>query len=80
MELTIVDEHRTGKILIQFNERLNKFDVISPRFYIQVIEMEHWTTNLLPSFFDSSFYQLQLVLQIMRRHKYAGRKVLGVFF
>merc|ERR1712096_143863 len=48
-EFTIVDDHRAGKIVVQLNGRLNKCGVISPRFDVQVKEMEKWTTNLLPS-------------------------------
>lgn len=48
-EFTIVDDHRSGKIVVQLNGRLNKCGVISPRFDVQVKEMEKWTNNLLPS-------------------------------
>jgi ribosomal protein S8 len=39
MELTLrflQDDHRSGKIVVQLNGRINKTGVISPRFNIQV--------------------------------------------
>lgn len=48
-EFEIIDDHRSGKIVIQLNGRLNKTGVISPRFNIQVTQIESWVNLLLPS-------------------------------
>ncbi|KAL2892584.1 40S ribosomal protein S15a-4, partial [Bienertia sinuspersici] len=48
-EFEYVDDHRSGKIVIELNGRLNKCSVISPRFDVGVKEIESWTTRLLPS-------------------------------
>nr|GEV23567.1 RNA-directed DNA polymerase, eukaryota [Tanacetum cinerariifolium] len=41
--------HRSGKIVVELNGRLNKCGVISPQFDVGVKEIEPWTTRLLPS-------------------------------
>ncbi|KAF8998256.1 ribosomal protein S8 [Cyathus striatus] len=38
-EFELIDDHRSGKIVIQLNGRLNKCGVISPRFNIQHNQM-----------------------------------------
>lgn len=48
-EFEIIDDHRAGKIVIQLNGRLNKTGVISPRFNVQVTQIESWVNLLLPS-------------------------------
>ncbi|CAH8630658.1 unnamed protein product [Dicrocoelium dendriticum] len=48
-EFEIIDDHRSGKIVVQLNGRLNKCGVISPRFDMGVRDTEKWTSNLLPS-------------------------------
>lgn len=48
-EFEYVDDHRSGKIVVELNGRLNKCGVISPRFDIGVKEIEGWTARLLPS-------------------------------
>jgi hypothetical protein len=48
-EFEIVDDHRSGKIVVQLNGRLNKCGVISPRFNIQVTQIEPWVNLLLPA-------------------------------
>ena len=48
-EFEIIDDHRSGKIVIQLNGRLNKTGVISPRFNIQVTQIETWVNLLLPA-------------------------------
>ncbi|RMZ78355.1 hypothetical protein DV738_g3908, partial [Chaetothyriales sp. CBS 135597] len=44
-----VDDHRSGKIVIQLNGRLNKTGVISPRYNVQLRDLEKWVVKLLPS-------------------------------
>ncbi|GFP83135.1 40S ribosomal protein s15a [Phtheirospermum japonicum] len=48
-EFEYVDDHRSEKIVVELNGRLNKCGVISPRFDAGVKEIEPWTTRLLPS-------------------------------
>jgi hypothetical protein len=48
-EFEEIDDHRSGKIVIQLNGRLNKCGVISPRFNIQLEDIEQLVNNLLPS-------------------------------
>ena len=48
-EFEIVDDHRSGKIVVFLNGRLNKCGVISPRFDVQQKDVEQWASNLLPS-------------------------------
>lgn len=82
-EFEIVDDHRAQKIVIELNGRLNKCGVISPRFDVQVHEIEKWVVNLLPS---RQFGQIILstTYGIMTheeaRRKKTGGKVLGFFY
>jgi small subunit ribosomal protein S15Ae len=48
-EFEIVDDHRSGKIVVQLNGRLNKTGVISPRYNVQVNQIENWVNLLLPA-------------------------------
>lgn len=48
-EFEIVDDHRSGKIVVFLNGRLNKCGVISPRFDVSLNDIEKWASNLLPS-------------------------------
>ena len=48
-EFELIDDHRSGKIVVTLNGRLNNCGVISPRFDIRVNEIEKWASNLLPS-------------------------------
>ncbi|KAK1642306.1 hypothetical protein QYE76_060111 [Lolium multiflorum] len=48
-EFEYVDDHISGKIVVELNGRLNKCGVISPRFDVGVKEIEGWTARLLPS-------------------------------
>ncbi|CAN1148362.1 40S ribosomal protein S15a-1, partial [Linum perenne] len=48
-EFEFVDDHRSGKIVVELNGRLNKCGVISPRFDVGVKDIEGWTARLLPS-------------------------------
>lgn len=48
-EFEMVDDHRSGKIVVELNGRLNKCGVISPRYNVGVGELEAWTARLLPS-------------------------------
>ena len=82
-EFEIIDDHRSQKIVVELNGRLNKCGVISPRFDITVGEIEKWIVNLLPS---RQFGQIILstTYGIMTheeaRRKKTGGKVLGFFY
>ncbi|KAI6657582.1 S15a [Oopsacas minuta] len=82
-EFEIVDDHRSGKIIVELIGRLNKCGVISPRFDIALKDMEKWTTNLLPS---RQFGCLVLTTScgIMdheeAKRKKTGGKILGFFY
>ncbi|KAI8066212.1 40S ribosomal protein S22-A [Gilbertella persicaria] len=82
-EFEQIDDHRSGKIVIQLNGRINKCGVISPRFNIKLGELEKWTANLLPA---RQFGHLVLTTSagIMdheeARQKHTGGKILGFFY
>lgn len=82
-EFEEVDDHRSGKIVIQLNGRLNKCGVISPRFNVKLGEIEKWVTQLLPSR-QVGFMVLTTSRGIMSheeaRSKNTGGKVLGFFY
>ena len=48
-EFEFVDDHRSGKIVVNLTGRLNKCGVISPRFDVKIDGIEKWANNLLPS-------------------------------
>jgi len=82
-EFEIVDDHRSGKIVVQLNGRINKCGVISPRFNVKLPDIEKWINNLLPS---RQFGHIILTTSqgIMdheeARAKHLGGKVLGYFY
>ncbi|CAO3628879.1 ribosomal protein S8 [Mucor lusitanicus] len=82
-EFEEIDDHRSGKIVIQLNGRINKCGVISPRFNIKLPELEKWTANLLPAR-QFGYLILTTSAGIMdheeARAKHAGGKILGFFY
>jgi len=48
-EFEIVDDHRSGKIVVELVGRLNKCGVISPRFDVKLSNIEQLTSDILPS-------------------------------
>lgn len=48
-EFEEIDDHRSGKIVVQLNGRINKTCAVSPRFNIQLKDFDKWETKLLPS-------------------------------
>lgn len=82
-EFEVVDDHRSGKIVVNLTGRLNKCGVISPRFDVQIKELEKYTSNLLPSR-QFGFLVLTTSGGIMdheeARRKHLGGKILGFFF
>ncbi|KAJ4977579.1 hypothetical protein NE237_008359 [Protea cynaroides] len=82
-EFEYVDDHRSGKIVVELNGRLNKCGVISPRFDVAVADIENWTARLLPSR-QFGYIVLTTSAGIMdheeARRKNVGGKVLGFFY
>ncbi len=82
-EFEYVDDHRSGKIVVELNGRLNKCGVISPRFDVGVKDIEAWTARLLPSR-QFGYIVLTTSAGIMdheeARRKNVGGKVLGFFY
>eukprot|EP01025_Chloroclados_australasicus_P061358 TRINITY_DN8055_c0_g1_i1.p1 TRINITY_DN8055_c0_g1~~TRINITY_DN8055_c0_g1_i1.p1 ORF type:complete len:181 (+),score=3.89 TRINITY_DN8055_c0_g1_i1:47-544(+) len=82
-EFEIVDDHRSGKIVIELNGRINKCGVISPRFDIKTSDIEQWVANLLPSR-QFGHIVLTTAYGIMdheeARRKRTGGKILGFFY
>ncbi|XP_032284124.1 40S ribosomal protein S15a-like [Phoca vitulina] len=82
-EFEITDNHRAGKTVVNLTGRLNKCGVISPRFDVQLKDLEKWRGNLLLSHqFD--FIVLTTSAGIMdheeaRRKDIDGGKILGFF-
>ncbi|GFR45507.1 hypothetical protein Agub_g6896, partial [Astrephomene gubernaculifera] len=82
-EFEYVDDHRSGKIVVELNGRLNKCGVISPRYDIGHNEIEAWVARLLPS---RQFGVIVMTTSagIMdheeARRKRVGGKVLGFFY
>merc|ERR1711924_524997 len=48
-EFEIIDDHRSGKVVIELIGRINKCGVISPRFDVSLGGIEQLATDLLPS-------------------------------
>ncbi|KAH9968068.1 ribosomal protein S15a [Russula dissimulans] len=82
-DFDIIDDHRSGKIVIQLIGRLNKTGVISPRFDVQVTNIETWASTLLPA---RSFGKLILTTSCgildheEARRKNVGGKILGYVY
>ncbi|CAD7673713.1 unnamed protein product [Nyctereutes procyonoides] len=78
----ITDDHRAGKIVVNLTGRLNKCGVISPRFDVQLKDLEKWQNNLLPSH-QFGLIVLTTSAGIMdheeARRKHTGGKILGFF-
>jgi len=82
-EFEIVDDHRSGKIVVELVGRINKCGVISPRYDINIPSLERWTQNILPSR-QFGFIVLTTSYGIMdheeAKRKHTGGKILGFFY
>ena len=82
-EFEVVDDHRSGKIVVELTGRINKCGVISPRFDVELKDMESWINNLLPSR-QFGHIVLSTTFGIMdheeARRKRTGGKILGFFY
>merc|ERR1712194_490834 len=48
-DLESIDDHRSGKVVVDLIGRINKCGVISPRFDVSLGDIEQLASNLLPS-------------------------------
>ncbi|KAI9348051.1 UNVERIFIED_CONTAM: 40S ribosomal protein S15a [Siphonaria sp. JEL0065] len=82
-EFEIIDDHRSGKIVVQLIGRINKCGVISPRFNVKQDDVENWVNYLLPSR-QFGYIILTTSAGIMdheeARRKKTGGKILGFFY
>jgi len=82
-EFEVVDDHRSGKIVVELIGRLNKCGVISPRFDIQLSQLEKWCNMLLPSR-QFGFLVMTTSYGILdheeAKRKHTGGKILGFFY
>eukprot|EP01132_Coremiostelium_polycephalum_P005737 gene5737-7135_t len=82
-EFEVIDDHRSGKIVIELIGRINKCGVISPRFDVSLGELEKWTSYLLPSR-QFGYIVLTTSLGIMDheecKKRHTGGKLLGFFY
>ena len=82
-DFTIVDDHRAGKIVVELIGRLNKCGVVSPRFDIQIKDLDKWCNAILPS---RHFGHIILTTSVgimdhdEARQRGVGGKILGFFF
>lgn len=82
-DFEVVDDGRSGKIVINLRGRINKCGVISPRFDVTVDSIEDWTRNLLPSR-QFGYIVLTTSHGIMdhaeAKKRHTGGKILGFFY
>lgn len=82
-EFEEIDDHRSGKIVVQLTGRINKTGVISPRYNVQLRDLEKWVVHLLPSR-QFGYIVLTTSAGIMdheeARRKHAAGKILGFFY
>jgi small subunit ribosomal protein S15Ae len=82
-EFELVDDRRSGKIVVNLTGRINKAGVISPRFDLALGDIDRWSSRLLPS---RQFGHLVLTTsygildheEAVRKH--TGGKILGYFY
>jgi small subunit ribosomal protein S15Ae len=82
-EFEYIDDHRSGKIVVELNGRINKCGVISPRYDLSHTDVEDWVGRLLPSRLFGVIV-LTTANGILdheeARRKKVGGKVLGFFY
>jgi len=82
-EFELIDDHRSGKIVVELLGRINKCAVVSPRYDVEVKDIEQLTADLLPS---RQFGHIVLTTTYgildheEARRKHTGGKILGFFF
>lgn len=82
-EFEIIDDHRSGKVVVELLGRINKCGVISPRFDVKREKIEMWANNILPAR-QFGFLVLTTTYGIMDHHqavhKHTGGKIVGFFY
>ncbi|KAI1500463.1 40S ribosomal protein S22 [Biscogniauxia marginata] len=82
-EFEEIDDHRSGKIVVQLNGRINKTGVISPRYNIRLSQLEKWVVKLLPAR-QFGYIILTTSAGIMdheeARRKHVSGKIIGFFY
>eukprot|EP00596_Hydrurales_sp_CCMP1899_P001329 CAMPEP_0119039554 /NCGR_PEP_ID=MMETSP1177-20130426/9111_1 /TAXON_ID=2985 /ORGANISM="Ochromonas sp, Strain CCMP1899" /LENGTH=117 /DNA_ID=CAMNT_0007003595 /DNA_START=98 /DNA_END=451 /DNA_ORIENTATION=- len=82
-DFELLDDHRSGKIVVELIGRINKCGVISPRFDCQTKDIEQWVQNVLPAR-GFGHIVLTTTFGIMdheeARRKKTGGKILGFFY
>ena len=82
-EFEIIDDHRSGKIVVELLGRINKCGVISPRFDVPLNKVGQWTNNILPSR-QFGFLVLTTTYGIMdheeAKKRHTGGKIVGFFY
>ncbi|KAI0446030.1 ribosomal protein S8 [Xylaria telfairii] len=82
-EFEQVDDHRSGKIVVQLTGRINKAGVISPRYNVHLSQLEKWVVKLLPSR-QFGYIILTTSAGIMdheeARRRHVSGKILGFFY
>ncbi|KAI0816428.1 ribosomal protein S8 [Xylaria sp. FL0064] len=82
-EFEQVDDHRSGKIIVQLNGRINKAGVISPRYNVHLSQLEKWVVKLLPAR-QFGYIILTTSAGIMdheeARRRHVSGKIIGFFY
>ncbi|KAF2965182.1 ribosomal protein S8 [Xylaria digitata] len=82
-EFEEVDDHRSGKIIVQLNGRINKAGVISPRYNVHLSQLEKWVVKLLPAR-QFGYIILTTSAGIMdheeARRRHVSGKIIGFFY
>lgn len=82
-EIEIIDDHRSGKVVVELLGRINKCGVISPRFDVPLNDLENWTSKILPA---RQFGHIVLTTtkgilnHTQAKHKGTGGKIVGFFY
>ena len=82
-EFEIVDDHRSGKVVVELLGRINKCGVISPRFDVKIKDVEQWVNNILPArqFGHLVFTTTYGIMDHHQAvHKHTGGKIVGYFY
>ena len=82
-EFEVVDDHRSGKIVVELLGRINKCGAISTRYNVQISKLEQWCNDILPSrqfgyLVMTTTYGIMDHEQAKRKH--VGGKILGYFY
>jgi small subunit ribosomal protein S15Ae len=82
-EFELVDDKRSGKIVVNLIGRLNKCAVVSPRFDVALNDLDRWTNYVLPSrqfghVVLTTSYGILDHAECIRKH--TGGKILGYFY